>query len=80
MEIEDGVEQNLKFPKDDIHKVPMLVEHSTIPLMPNVVDGNSQSYPLHSRIEALSKSEAPKSTRQRGHLPVNTQSRFDPRP
>ena len=39
MEIEDGVEQNLKFPKDDIHVVSMLVEHSTIPLMPNVIDG-----------------------------------------
>ena len=48
MEIEDGVEQNLKFPKDDIHGVSMLGEHSTIPLMPNAVDGYSQSYPLHS--------------------------------
>ena len=54
MEIEDGVEQNLKFTKDDIHGVPMLGEHLTIPLMPNVVDGYSQSYPLHSQVEALS--------------------------
>ena len=62
MEIKDGVEQNLKFPKDDIYGVPMLVEYSTIPLMPNAVDGYSQSYPLHSRVEALSKFKAPEST------------------
>ena len=80
MEIEDGVEQNLKFPKDDIYEVPMLVEHSTIPLMPNAVDGYSQSYPLHSCVDALSKFEALERTRKRGHPIVNTQPRFDPGP
>ena len=80
MEIEDGVEQNLKFLKDHIHGVPMLVEHLTILLMPNIVEGYSQSYPLYSQVEALSKFKAPESTRKRGHPPVNTQSRSDPGP
>ena len=38
MRIEDGVKRNLKFLKDDIHRVSMHVEHLTIQLMPEVME------------------------------------------
>ena len=53
MEIVDGVEQDLKFPKDDIHGASFHFNHSTVPFMPNVVNGSSQSHIPHSRGKAL---------------------------
>ena len=53
MEIVDGVEQDLKFLKDNIHGASILFKHSFVPFMPNAINGYSHNHIPHSRVKAF---------------------------